>query len=77
MDIMCKHVDILSDEQRMRPKDSEVDRLLADATRLRTLTGWIPEFAGRDGFRKGLELTVEWFLKHMDVFINKANRYVI
>lgn len=40
-----------STEQRMRPEDSEVHRLLGDAMKLREATGWAPTTSLRDGLR--------------------------
>ena len=52
-------VDLLvkEDEQRIRPTNSEVMRLVADATRLREATGWAPLFS----LEQGLEQTIEFF----------------
>jgi nucleoside-diphosphate-sugar epimerase len=47
--------------ERIRPASSEVERLLADNAKAARLIGWKPEFGGRDGFRRGIERTVEWF----------------
>lgn len=59
--VMAVDIHIESDEQRIRPEKSEVDRLLADTTKAVKLTGWTPVCRGRDGFRKGIRETVEWF----------------
>ena len=48
---------IVTDEARLRPEKSEVERLLADASLLTKLTGWRP----RVPLREGLKRTVEWF----------------
>ncbi len=53
--------EIVRDAQRLRPADSEVERLWCDNTLARTLTDWEPEYAGRDGFRRGLAITAQWF----------------
>lgn len=53
---------IESDAQRLRPEDSEVDRLLADAARARELLGWEPEISLEDGLQK----TIEWIQVNMD-----------
>lgn len=58
---MGVEVEIETDEQRLRPAQSEVERLWADNTRARELFGWTPAFGGRDGFRRGLAQTAEWF----------------
>ena len=60
-EVMNAQVEILTDEQRLRPEASEVNRLFGDNTRLRQLTGWQPAYGGREGFRRGLERTAEWF----------------
>ena len=77
MELMGKDVEILSDAQRVRPEKSEVERLWADATASRTLTGWRPEFGGREGFKRGLRATVDWFLQKKDMYAGKAGRYVL
>ena len=60
-DVMGIDVQISTDEQRLRPANSEVNRLYGDNSLLTSLTNWEPMFGGSDGFRKGIELTVEWF----------------
>jgi NAD dependent epimerase/dehydratase len=49
--------------ERVRPTGSEVERLLADTTLIRELTGWEP----RHSLRDGLALTVEWFRDPVNV----------
>ena len=60
-EVMNAEVEIVTDEQRLRPEASEVNRLFGDNTRLRELTSWQPAYGGREGFRRGLQRTVEWF----------------
>ncbi|AWK09139.1 NAD-dependent dehydratase [Streptomyces spongiicola] len=55
--VMGTDLDIREDEQRIRPADSEVMRLVADATRLREATGWTPAL----DLEQGLARTVEFF----------------
>ncbi len=61
-EIMDVQIEITSDEQRLRPPGSEVDRLLASNEKAKLLLGWSPAFAGRNGFRDGLTKTIAWFL---------------
>jgi NAD dependent epimerase/dehydratase len=68
-------VRVETDEQRLRPEKSEVERLLADATRLRDLTGWVPEYGGPDGFRRGIAKTVQWFTEPANLANYKADLY--
>jgi NAD dependent epimerase/dehydratase len=60
-EVMQAEVDICTDEQRLRPEGSEVNRLFGDNSRLRELTAWQPAYGGLEGFRRGLECTAEWF----------------
>ena len=60
-DVMNVDLEIITDDQRLRPDGSEVNRLFGDSTRLRGLTGWQPLYGGLAGFRKGLAVTAEWF----------------
>jgi len=60
-EVMNAEVEIVTDEQRLRPEASEVNRLFGDNTRLRQLTGWQPAYGGREGFRRGLQRTAGWF----------------
>jgi NAD dependent epimerase/dehydratase len=60
-DVMGKDIQIVTDEERFRPENSEVERLLADNSKVREMFGWKPAFNGIEGMRRGLEKTVEWF----------------
>jgi NAD dependent epimerase/dehydratase len=58
---MDVEIEIVADEQRMRPADSEVERLFAGVDKARRLFGWAPVHDGHEGFVKGISKTVEWF----------------
>lgn len=60
-ELMGRDVEFTSDELRLRPPGSEVERLWADNTRARELAGWSPEFAGVEGLKRGLVETIDWF----------------
>jgi dTDP-glucose 4,6-dehydratase/UDP-glucose 4-epimerase len=74
-DAMGVPIEIETDHERLRPQASEVERLWADNSRARDLLGWSPEFAGRDGLRRGLEITVEWFRNPENIARYKSDRY--
>jgi NAD dependent epimerase/dehydratase len=74
-ELMDAEVAITSDEQRLRPAGSEVERLWADNTRARTLTGWSPEYAGVAGLRRGLGETIAWFREPANLRRYKAGLY--
>lgn len=56
MRIVGREVSVSIDQERIRPKASEVDRLCADNRRLVKLTGWVPKV----GFEAGLSRTIDW-----------------
>lgn len=64
-------VRIESDETRVRPNRSEVERLLADSTLAREVTGWIPAVS----LEEGLRATVEWFRENQQRY--RAGVYVV
>lgn len=58
---MNAEVEIVTEAQRTRPRDSEVERLWADNSKAHELLGWRPEYAGREGFARALSATIAWF----------------
>lgn len=64
MKICGKTVPIITDEQRLRPEKSEVNRLLADAAHLKHLTGWHTQIQ----LSEGLARTVEWIRSNLHQF---------
>ena len=74
---MGREVEFTLDERRLRPADSEVDRLWADNTRARELAGWTPGYGGREGFRRGLGETIEWFSAEGNLRRYRAELYNI
>lgn len=59
-DIMGSDIEIEQDDMRLRPKNSEVERLLGDPNLMTRLTGWTAEHGGEHGLRRGLTKTAEW-----------------
>lgn len=70
-EIMHSDVRFITDEQRLRPKDSEVFRLLGDNSLLKTLTDWQPDY----NIEKGLEETINWYIKKVNLHKFKAGIY--
>lgn len=60
-DLMQADIEIETDDVRIRPDKSEVERLWADNTKALRLFGWSPRYAGKEGLRKGLSDTIAWF----------------
>ncbi|TGU70605.1 SDR family NAD(P)-dependent oxidoreductase [Geomonas terrae] len=76
-DVMNVDVEIETDDVRLRPDKSEVERLWADNQKALALTGWQPKYAGKDGLRRGLHETIEWFVNPQNLACYKADRYNI
>jgi NAD dependent epimerase/dehydratase len=57
-EIMNSNAGIITDEERVRPENSEVFRLCGDNSLITELTGWKPEHT----IEQGLKKTVDWFL---------------
>jgi NAD dependent epimerase/dehydratase len=75
--LMGREVEFVSDEQRLRPMGSEVERLWADNQRARDIVGWTPEYAGLPGLERGLRETIAWFGAPANLARYKAGRYNI
>ena len=74
-DVMGVEIEIETEGLRLRPENSEVERLWADNAKARRLLGWEPEYAGLAGFRRGLEETVQWFVESGNLNLYKAHLY--
>lgn len=75
--VMNTEVEIYTDEQRLRPPGSEVNRLYGDNTRLLSLTNWQPEYGGLEGFKRGLAITAEWFSDPANLALYRPGSYSI
>ena len=65
----------MNDEQRLRPENSEVERLWASNQKAYDLMGWEPRYAGLEGFRRGLAKTIDWFRDPEHLAGYKPNTY--
>ncbi len=76
-EVMKADIQVVTDNARLRPQKSEVDRLWADNSKAKKLTGWAPAYGGLEGFKKGLSETVEWFLQSENLKQYKSDLYNI
>lgn len=74
--LMGVEMEIETDEQRLRPEKSEVERLWADNTRAKQL-GWVPAYGGLAGFERGLAATIEWFREPDRLRLYNVDRYTV
>ncbi len=69
--LMNSDVEFLVEEQRLRPKDSEVFRLWCDNTKIREMTGFEPQYSIEDGLMR----TIEWFRNPNSLSKSKMDIY--
>jgi len=74
-DLMETKIEILTDNQRIRPENSEVERLLADNSKAKNLLDWEPKNGGVSGLRRGLTKTVEWFTDPANLLTYRSDEY--
>ena len=60
-DLMGHDIQIAADAQRVRPENSEVERLLCDNSKVLKYTDWKPQYT----FKTGLQETISWLEKHL------------
>ncbi|EKT85636.1 NAD-dependent 4,6-dehydratase LegB [Leptospira santarosai] len=76
-ELMKANIEIESDDQRLRPEKSEVERLWASNEKAKKLLNWEPSYGGLEGFRNGLIETIEWFMDPKNLFQYKTDIYNI
>jgi NAD dependent epimerase/dehydratase len=69
--LMGSQIDAVHDPERLRPRDSEVQRLWCDNALIRQLTGFEPQFTLEEGLRR----TIEWFRQPANLARYKADLY--
>ena len=62
--LVGKSVEISTDPARVRPQDSEVERLWCDNTKAKRLLGWEPTLSLEESLKK----TIEWISEHIDLY---------
>ncbi len=62
---------IISEGKRLRPKNSEVDRLLGSNKKIKELTNWSSKYSLEDGLKE----TIEWFSKSENLVRYKVHEY--
>lgn len=68
VDLICSlmgtKVSVVLDEQRVRPENSEVMRLICNADRIANLTGWRP----KHDLRAGLQDSIEYIRRNLNLY---------
>lgn len=73
--LMGVEIEIDTDDARVRPAGSEVERLWGDNAKARRLLNWEPQYGGVEGLKKGLRETIEWFTDPMNLRRYKEHLY--
>lgn len=76
-EISGRKVAVIEDPARVRPENSEVDRLWSDSSKIESAFSWKPSHAGRDGLYRGLEKTYAWFRDNSHEAGYDPKRYVV
>lgn len=63
-DLIGRKIEIISDEQRIRPDKSEVERLFCNNEKIIANTSWRPNY----NLESGLKETIEWISKNLSYF---------
>ncbi len=75
--IMNTNYSIKKDKKRIRPKDSEVNRLICDNSKADKILKWKPKYFGKKGLVKGLEKTTNWFTDQKNLNKYRSRLYNI
>ena len=70
-DLMNSDVKLVTEESRLRPGKSEVQRLWGDNSKIHKLTGFKPEYTLEEGLKK----TIDWFIKPENLKKYKTDIY--
>jgi len=75
--ILNKEIEIITDEDRLRPEKSEVERLWCNNSKAKNLYDWEPKYGGLKGFKAGLTSTIDWFSDPNNLSAYNSNIYNI
>ena len=59
-----EHMEIKRIDERVRPSDSEVERLWADISKAKRVLDWSPEYS----LEQGLTKTIEWIQENLSTY---------
>lgn len=76
-EVMGSNIEVTTEQTRLRPEKSEVERLWADNSKAKKMMGWEPLYAGKEGFKRGVSETAEWFRDPENIKSYKTDIYNI
>ncbi len=65
--------EIILEDKRLRPKNSEVLELISDFKKFNSLTNWQPKY----NFEKGLNETIDWYRDNKHLHASELNNYIV
>ena len=74
---MGVEISIKTDQSRLRPVGSEVERLWAENTKAITMLDWAPRYSGLDGFTRGIRETISWFTDKDNLSKYRSKSYTV
>lgn len=74
-ELMGAKVSVVSETDRLRPINSEVERLWADNNKARNLFHWEPLYGELEGFKRGIAETITWFTEPRNLNRYKSEIY--
>lgn len=73
--ISGKQIKVKTDKKRLRPKNSEVNRLYSSNKKAIKILKWKPKYNGIKGFKSALKLTYNWYKKKENLKNFKSEIY--
>ena len=67
---------IVIDKKKLRPKKSEVMKLISSNTKAKKLLKWKPNFNSFQGFKKALGLTIDWYRNNPNFYKNYSKKII-
>ena len=74
---MSVKVEILTEKKRVRPKNSEVEKLRSNNRKAKKILNWKPKYINKKGLIKGISQTINWFSDKENLKIYKSKIYNI
>jgi len=62
-EILNKKINVIKKKERLRPKKSEVNRLLSNNKKAKKILKWKPKYVGKKGFKEAIKITLKWVQK--------------
>jgi dTDP-glucose 4,6-dehydratase len=70
-------IKIVTKQERLRPDNSEVERLWADNSKAKQLFNWFPSYVQLQGIENGIKETIDWFQNSSNLDSYKSEIYNI